>query len=211
MSRPRSTSSLGSRVLLALLRARLGVEALEDLTGASAMAVRGALKILRDRGEVERIGEGRPGRGRHGIFCLTHAGRAMAQRLSLGPVMSRRSSIVSDPVAAETLRRSQEAGRERHPNAGMTEAIRRVLGEHDGLLMAEIAELLGKDFEVVRKTVHQMTRFGSGAFAKGPRNARRYYLFERAAVGVKHRVEASARFAGPITIGRGSRWFLGAA
>lgn len=211
MTRPHNPASLRSRVLLVLLRAPTTGSLVSEATGCSQQAALSTLNCLRLKGFAEGDGNEQRGPGQVGRppmrYKLTHAGRALAYRLTGGAMQSRRSTVIRDEVAAETLRRAQDAGRARHPNAGMTEAIRKLLGEEDGLLMPEIAERLGKDLETVRRAVHQMTRFGAGAYAKGPRDARRYYLFERAAVGVRPRAEGSSRFAGPVTIGRGSRWF----
>jgi len=211
VSRPVDPESLVSKILRRLLHGPCGVDGMAEVVGFERTQVHDSMQRLRRQGMVERAGRLPRVAGTRGplklLYALTYAGRGRAQAVTSDvPSYSRRSVVIKDAVAAETLRRAQDKGRARHANAGLAARVRAALAETPGQSLAELALGLDVELEPVRKTMHALTRFGGVVF-RGPRLARRYFLFGEEVVAPKRADPARPfRIAAPVSIGRGARW-----
>lgn len=85
---------------------------------------------------------------------------------------------------------------------GSAAAVRKALADADGPLSSEeIAEATGLSVDQVISAAAQMATI-SGGVMQSPDEPGKWELFRPTSV----RREASAKFAGPITIGRGLKW-----
>jgi hypothetical protein len=84
---------------------------------------------------------------------------------------------------------------------GRAEKVRRLLAEGP-MSIEELAEALGEPLNLVAHTVRQM-RDRNGGVMDSPDEPGKVERFRPAP-----KAAASARVAGPVTIGRGLRWFV---
>ena len=100
----------------------------------------------------------------------------------------------------EALKLSQRSGVKHCKNAGIAEAIRRVL-RGGPLGIAQIAMRIRKSETAVRDSISKTVVRQGGIYPIGPQNNKKYSL-----TPPRTEKTPSCHVAGRITIGRGSRW-----
>ena len=102
---------------------------------------------------------------------------------------------------------SRKNGVARNLGAGATEAVREALGKGPKRLDA-LCRTTGMPWRSVQNAVNQLIYMGGVVTIREPNRRVKYALFRDAPKPDPPRAEGEFAIAQPMTIGRGSRWFV---